>query len=39
VKEKRIGLTSGTYRQLVGKLAANVAAPPTLATYDVSVQG
>jgi heme-degrading monooxygenase HmoA len=31
--------TSGTYRQLVAKLAANFAAPPTLATYDVSVKG
>ena len=31
--------TSGTYRQLVAKLAANFATPPTLATYDVSVQG
>jgi len=31
--------SSGTYRQLVAKLAANFAAPPTLATYDVSVKG
>jgi heme-degrading monooxygenase HmoA len=31
--------SSGTYRQLVAKLAANFAASPTLATYDVSVQG
>jgi len=31
--------TTGTYRQLVAKLAPNFAAPPTLATYDVSVQG
>jgi heme-degrading monooxygenase HmoA len=31
--------TSGTYRQLVAKLAPNFAAPPTLATYDVSVKG
>ena len=31
--------TSGIYRQLVAKLASNFAAPPTLATYDVSVKG
>jgi heme-degrading monooxygenase HmoA len=31
--------SSGTYRQLVAKLAANFAGPPTLATYDVSVKG
>ena len=31
--------TSGIYRQLVAKLAANFAASPTLATYDVSVKG
>jgi heme-degrading monooxygenase HmoA len=31
--------TSGTYRQLVAKLAANFAAPSSLATYDVSVHG
>jgi len=31
--------TSGTYRQLVAKLAPNFATPPTLATYDVSVKG
>ncbi|HEV2461941.1 MAG TPA: antibiotic biosynthesis monooxygenase [Ktedonobacterales bacterium] len=31
--------TSGTYRQLVAKLAPNFASAPTLATYDVSVKG
>jgi heme-degrading monooxygenase HmoA len=31
--------SSGTYRQLVAKLAPNFAAPATLATYDVSVKG
>src|SRR5262245_193921 len=31
--------SGGTYHQLVNKLRALFAAPPTLATYDVAVQG
>jgi heme-degrading monooxygenase HmoA len=29
---------SGTYRQLVGMVAANFSAPPSLATYEVAVR-
>ncbi|HEX9036954.1 MAG TPA: hypothetical protein VF808_08190 [Ktedonobacterales bacterium] len=31
--------SSGTYRELVGKVAVFFAAPPTLATYEVAAQG
>jgi heme-degrading monooxygenase HmoA len=31
--------SSGTYRQLVGMIAANFSAPPSLATYEVAAQG
>jgi heme-degrading monooxygenase HmoA len=31
--------TSGTYRELVGKVATFFSAPPSLATYTVGAQG
>ncbi len=31
--------SSGTYRELVGKVAALFSAPPTLTTYEVVAQG
>ncbi|HEV2238410.1 MAG TPA: antibiotic biosynthesis monooxygenase [Ktedonobacterales bacterium] len=37
--EGRAYESNGTYRQLVGMVAANFAAPPTLATYEVEARG